>query len=93
MRLLTQLVSALAILHGALAVDQRKSVIVMFGKDAPNAVIEEAIKTLRDNGGTITHRYEIIKSVRCFAHPMHKRRDLMTDDAVEASRQTPQITR
>lgn len=67
MRLFAYLVAALVVMPGALAVDQKKSVLVWFDDfSTPDSIIEEAKNTIISAGGKITHTYQIIKFVRCF---------------------------
>lgn len=62
MKPLTYLAAALAILPGALAVDQKKSAIVWFENEStPDSVVNEAKQALVKAGGKITHVYSIIK--------------------------------
>ncbi|CAM1509264.1 Fc.00g030030.m01.CDS01 [Cosmosporella sp. VM-42] len=68
MRPFTYLAAALAILPGALAVDQKKSAIVWFEDDStPDSVVNEAKNALIKAGGKITHVYSIIKGFAVIA--------------------------
>ncbi|GJN75119.1 hypothetical protein VFPFJ_06659 [Purpureocillium lilacinum] len=62
MRLFPQLVAALAILPGALAVDQKRSAIIWFDDpNTPDSVVNDAKASIVKGGGKITHVYTIIK--------------------------------
>lgn len=64
MRFLPFIAAALAVVPGALAVDQKKSAIVWFDDlSTPDSVVDEVKKCLTDAGGKITHMYTIIKYV------------------------------
>ena len=64
MRPFTYLVTALAVLPGAFAVDQKKSAIVWFDDaSTPDSIVNDAKNTIIQAGGKITHVYNIIKSV------------------------------
>lgn len=64
MKFFPSIVAALAILPGALAVDQKKSAIIWFEDEAtPDSVVADVKKSLIDAGGKITHVYSIIKYV------------------------------
>ncbi|KAF7558624.1 hypothetical protein G7046_g5542 [Stylonectria norvegica] len=68
MRPFAYLTAALAILPGALAVDQKKSAIVWFENDStPDSVVNEAKQALIKAGGKITHVYTIIKGFAVIA--------------------------
>lgn len=64
MRPFAFLTAALAVAHGALAVDMTKSAIVWF-EDAstPDSIIKQAKDNIIKAGGKITHEYKIIKCV------------------------------
>ncbi|KAL1971669.1 hypothetical protein VTN31DRAFT_2290 [Thermomyces dupontii] len=40
---------------------EKKSFIVMFPKDTPNSVIDDAKKAIIDGGGLITHTFDIFR--------------------------------
>lgn len=62
MRPFVYVAAALAVLPGALAVDQKKSAIVWFDDpDTPASILETAKNTITSAGGKITHVYTIIK--------------------------------
>ncbi|KAI1845399.1 hypothetical protein JX265_005260 [Neoarthrinium moseri] len=61
MRFFSTLVAALAVAHGAFAVDQQKSVIVTFPKEVSADVVGRAMDEIRKAGGIITHEYQLIK--------------------------------
>ncbi|KAK7398116.1 hypothetical protein QQX98_012522 [Neonectria punicea] len=62
MKPITFLTAALAILPGALAIEQKKSVIVWFEDEStPDSAIHDAKQSILDAGGKITHIYTIIK--------------------------------
>lgn len=62
MKPFTILAATLAILPGALAVDQKKSVIVWFEDEStPDSAINDAKQSILDAGGKITHIYTLIK--------------------------------
>ena len=64
MRPFAYLVTALAVLPGAFAVDQKKSAIVWFDDaSTPDSIVNDAKNTIIQAGGKITHVYNIIKSV------------------------------
>lgn len=64
MKPLALLATALAVLPGALAVDQKKSAIIWFENEhTPDSVVNEAKTAIIKAGGKITHVYSIIKSV------------------------------
>lgn len=68
MRFFPQIVAALALLPGAFAVDRKVSVIVSFDDpNTPDSVVAEARQKIIDNGGQITHDYQIIKYVSAFS--------------------------
>ncbi|KAF2118932.1 hypothetical protein BDV96DRAFT_643098 [Lophiotrema nucula] len=46
---------------GMAAVAPLKSVIISFPKGTPGNVVEQAIQTVKDSGGEITHVYNIIQ--------------------------------
>lgn len=65
MKPFTILAATLAILPGALAVDQKKSVIVWFEDEStPDSAINDAKQSILDAGGKITHIYTLIKYAR-----------------------------
>ncbi|KKZ59180.1 hypothetical protein EMCG_05427 [[Emmonsia] crescens] len=41
--------------------EPQKAVMVTYPKDTPNSVIEQAMQAVKDAGGTITHKFELIK--------------------------------
>lgn len=62
MRLLPNLVIALAAVPAALAVDQKKSAIVWFDDPStPDSIVNQARESIIKAGGKITHVYSIIK--------------------------------
>ena len=61
MRLLPSLVSALALLPGAFAGAPMKAVVVSFGDNTPDSVVDNAMRIIKGAGGRITHQYNIIK--------------------------------
>jgi hypothetical protein len=62
MRFLPFIAAALAVVPGALAVDQKKSAIVWFNDEStPDSVVNEVKDSLIKAGGKITHIYTIIK--------------------------------
>lgn len=64
MKVFPQLVAFLAVLPGALAVDQKKSAIIYFeDPNTPDSIVEQARQKVIDAGGKITHVYNIIKYV------------------------------
>ncbi|KAF4983226.1 hypothetical protein FZEAL_1311 [Fusarium zealandicum] len=61
MRLISFVAAALAVVPGALAVDQKKSAIVWFEDEStPDSIVNEVKNTLIEAGGKITHVYSII---------------------------------
>jgi hypothetical protein len=64
------LVAALALLPGALAVDESKSVIVWYEDHVGDAVIEQAKQAIVAAGGQITHVYSLIKGFSAIAPVM-----------------------
>lgn len=67
MKFFPQIVAALALLPGALAVDRKVSVIVSFDDpNTPDSVVAAARQKIIDGGGQITHDYQIIKCVSYF---------------------------
>ncbi|KAM5345598.1 hypothetical protein ACJ41O_011459 [Fusarium nematophilum] len=68
MRLLPFVAAALAVVPGALAVDQKKSAIVWFEDEStPDSIVNEAKQALIKAGGKITHTYTIIKGFSVIA--------------------------
>ncbi|KAJ3498591.1 hypothetical protein NLG97_g1009 [Lecanicillium saksenae] len=68
MKFFPQIVAALALLPGALAVDRKVSVIVSFDDpNTPDSVVAEARKKIIEGGGQITHDYQIIKGFSAIA--------------------------
>ncbi|KAK0381742.1 hypothetical protein CLIM01_00863 [Colletotrichum limetticola] len=68
MRPSTFLVAALAVVPGALAVDQMKSVIVWAKTDSVgDDIIQRAKQSIIDAGGQITHTYSMLTAIRGFA--------------------------
>ncbi|OAQ97829.1 hypothetical protein LLEC1_00013 [Akanthomyces lecanii] len=62
MKFFSQIMAALALLPGALAVDRKVSVIVSFGDpNTPDDIVAAARQKIIDGGGQITHDYQIIK--------------------------------
>lgn len=62
MRFLPFVAAALAVVPGALAVDQKKSAIVWFEDEStPDNIVDECKNALIKAGGKITHVYSIIK--------------------------------
>lgn len=62
MRFLPFIAAALAVVPGALAVDQKKSAIVWFNDEStPDSIVNEVKDSLIKAGGKITHIYTIIK--------------------------------
>ena len=62
MKVLPQLAAFLAVLPGAVAVDQKKSAIIYFDNpDTPDSIVDQARQRVTDAGGKITHVYNIIK--------------------------------
>lgn len=72
MRLIPHLVTALALLPAALAVDQKKSAIVWFDDaSTPDSIVEQAKDSIIKAGGKITHVYSIIRYVDLEVVDMH----------------------
>ncbi|KAK3191801.1 hypothetical protein K4F52_002227 [Lecanicillium sp. MT-2017a] len=68
MKVFPQLVAFLAVLPGALAVDQKKSAIIYFeDPNTPDSIVEQARQKVIDAGGKITHVYNIIKGFSAIA--------------------------
>ncbi|KAJ6441712.1 glutathione S-transferase [Purpureocillium lavendulum] len=68
MRLFPQIVAALAILPGSLAVDQKRSAIIWFeDPSTPDSVVNEAKDSIIKGGGKVTHVYTIIKGFAVIA--------------------------
>ncbi|KAK8149976.1 hypothetical protein G3M48_004730 [Beauveria asiatica] len=68
MKFLPQIVAALALFPGALAVDRKVSVIVSFDDpNTPDSVVAAARQKIIDGGGQITHDYQIIKGFSAIA--------------------------
>lgn len=68
MRFLPFIAAALAVVPGALAVDQKKSAIVWFNDEStPDSVVNEVKDSLIKAGGKITHMYTIIKGFSVIA--------------------------
>jgi hypothetical protein len=66
MKILHQLAAFLAVLPGAIAVDQKKSAIIYFDNpDTPDSIVDQARQRVIDAGGKITHVYSIIKYGIC----------------------------
>ena len=66
MKLSNFVLSALALMPSALAVDEQKSAIVWFDDPAtPDSVVDQAKDNMISAGGKITHTYSIIKCVIC----------------------------
>ncbi len=64
MKLFSQIVAALVLLPGALAVDRKVSVIISFDDpNTPDDIVAAARQKIIDGGGQITHDYQIIKYV------------------------------
>lgn len=61
MRFFSTIVAALAIAHGASAVDIQKSVIVSFPTETTDDILNRAKDDIRNAGGIITHEYQLIK--------------------------------
>ncbi|OTA92562.1 hypothetical protein M434DRAFT_74447 [Hypoxylon sp. CO27-5] len=61
MRFFSTIVTALAVAHGASAVDIQKSVIVSFPTETTDDIINRAKDDIRNAGGIITHEYQLIK--------------------------------
>ncbi|KAH7134812.1 hypothetical protein B0J13DRAFT_91445 [Dactylonectria estremocensis] len=62
MKFTTILAATLAIIPSALAVDQKKSVIVWYEDEStPDSTINSAKQSIIDAGGKITHVYELIR--------------------------------
>lgn len=53
-------IAALALVPGALAVDDTKSVIVWYD-NAADSVVQQAMDAITSAGGQITHVYSLIK--------------------------------
>lgn len=74
MKFLPQVVTALALLPAALAVDRKVSVIISFDDpNTPDSVVAEARQKIIDGGGQITHDYQIIKCVSSLFHQLRCR--------------------
>ncbi|KAI8718563.1 hypothetical protein NCS52_00635500 [Fusarium sp. LHS14.1] len=68
MRFLPFIAAALAVVPGALAVDQKKSAIVWFNDEStPDSIVNEVKDSLIKAGGKITHIYTIIKGFSVIA--------------------------
>ncbi|KAM3499110.1 hypothetical protein MY10362_007610 [Beauveria mimosiformis] len=68
MKVFPQIVAALALLPGALAVDRKVSVIISFDDpNTPDSVVASARQKIIDGGGQITHDYQIIKGFSAIA--------------------------
>ncbi|EWG52753.1 hypothetical protein FVEG_11396 [Fusarium verticillioides 7600] len=68
MRFLPFVAAALAVVPGALAVDQKKSAIVWFEDEStPDNIVDECKNALIKAGGKITHVYSIIKGFSVIA--------------------------
>ncbi|KJZ72031.1 hypothetical protein HIM_08592 [Hirsutella minnesotensis 3608] len=62
MKLLSLTIAALALLPGAIAVDQPKEVIIWFeDPNTPASVVDQARNSILKAGGKITHEYTLIK--------------------------------
>ncbi|KAI1780333.1 hypothetical protein F4818DRAFT_435541 [Hypoxylon cercidicola] len=61
MRFFSTIVAALAVAHGASAVDIQKSIIVSFPSETTDDVVNRAKDDIRKAGGMITHEYQLIK--------------------------------
>lgn len=57
----TLLVTALSLIAGAAAVDQKKQVVVTYESSTPDWVVNEAKDAIVAAGGVITHEYNLIK--------------------------------
>ncbi|KAJ4153325.1 hypothetical protein LMH87_009816 [Akanthomyces muscarius] len=68
MKLFSQIVAALVLLPGALAVDRKVSVIISFDDpNTPDDIVAAARQKIIDGGGQITHDYQIIKGFSAIA--------------------------
>ncbi|KAM0242098.1 hypothetical protein ACHAP5_007418 [Fusarium lateritium] len=68
MRLLPFVATALAVVPGVFAVEQKKSAIVWFEDEAtPDRIVDECKNALIKAGGKITHVYSIIKGFSVIA--------------------------
>ncbi|OAA58868.1 Proteinase inhibitor, propeptide [Cordyceps fumosorosea ARSEF 2679] len=67
MKLLPQIIAALALLPGGFAVDRKMSVIVSFDDSTPDYIVAEARQKIVNGGGQITHDYQIIKGFSAIA--------------------------
>ncbi|KAM3512771.1 hypothetical protein MY11210_003556 [Beauveria gryllotalpidicola] len=68
MKFFPRIVAALALLSGALAVDRQVSVVVSFDDPkTPDSVVAAARQKIMDEGGQITHDYQIIKGFSAIA--------------------------
>ncbi|KAF5705520.1 hypothetical protein FGLOB1_7904 [Fusarium globosum] len=68
MRFLPFVAAALAVVPGALAVDQKKSAIVWFEDEStPDSIVDECKNALIKAGAKITHVYSIIKGFSVIA--------------------------
>ena len=61
MRLFGFLIAALSLIAGVIAVDIQKSVIITYPANTPDSVLAQAKKAIVDNGGSITHEYQMMK--------------------------------
>ncbi|OAA76352.1 Proteinase inhibitor, propeptide [Akanthomyces lecanii RCEF 1005] len=68
MKLFSQIVAALVLLPGSLAVDRKVSVIISFDDpNTPDDIVAAARQKIIDGGGQITHDYQIIKGFSAIA--------------------------
>ncbi|KAI0878524.1 hypothetical protein GGS24DRAFT_443220 [Hypoxylon argillaceum] len=61
MRFLTVAATALAVAHGAFAVDIQKAIIMSFPQGTPDEIVNRAMDEIRKAGGTVTHEYKLLK--------------------------------
>lgn len=66
MKFFSPALAMLALLSGVHAVDRKLSVIVSFDPNTPEKVVASARQQILNDGGIITHDYQIIKLVSLF---------------------------
>jgi hypothetical protein len=85
MRAFGFVVAALALLPGASAVDESKSVIIWYENSVADSVVDQARNAIVEAGGQITHVYSLIKGFSAIAPAMalEQIRTFSTDVHVE----------
>jgi hypothetical protein len=61
MRIISFLVATLTIISSAAAVDVLKDVVITYGTNTPDSILDQAKKAIQESGGKITHEFHLIK--------------------------------